>query len=136
LLPKQFSVFEALDPLGPTAIVRAVKSAVEYANVHCKPAGCVPAEVNERLSATVLPGEAVFEERASDTCADAGVPTLRRKARNGIVLRTDIGLLALRRSRYTAGSWIRRQTPNHFPCPIPLPLPASPGEHRSLAGNH
>jgi hypothetical protein len=58
----------------------------------------MPTEVIERLSATVAPGEATFEERVSATCAPTGELMARSRASNGTVLRTNTDDMCMRKS--------------------------------------
>jgi hypothetical protein len=67
LVPKQLRDLAALVALGPALTLSAVKSAGEYENVHCSPAGCATAEVNERSKETLPPTGAMPEERDNDT---------------------------------------------------------------------
>ncbi len=68
--PKQDKDFAALVALAPAATVIPEKSAVEYVNFHSKPAGLVPLDVRDTLSATLPPTGAVPDASDKDTCAN------------------------------------------------------------------
>jgi len=80
-LEKQLMVLPAAVALAPGTALTEETLPAEYVSVHWSAAGSLPAgEFNDKFSATVPPGAAVPDERASVSCPNATPGTIARKA--------------------------------------------------------